>query len=51
MGAMSKGRNDGSFEDEKKMRTDSPVMSDYMLKCSERDWGEGADGVVIVDKY
>ncbi len=32
----SKGRNDGRFEDEKKMRTDSPVMSDYMLKCSQR---------------
>jgi hypothetical protein len=44
-------QGDGSHEDEKKLRADSPAMSDYMLKCSKRDWGEGADGRVMVGNW
>jgi hypothetical protein len=31
---------DESRENEKKLRADSPAMSDYVLKCSKRNRGK-----------
>jgi hypothetical protein len=35
-------RAERRYEDEKKLRADSPAISNYMLKRSIRDWEEGA---------
>ncbi len=44
------GVADGSHEDEKKLRAESPVMSDCMLKCGKRGCRERAYGSIMGDK-
>jgi hypothetical protein len=34
---MGRRRTDGSHEDEKNLRADSPAFFDYILRCSKRN--------------